>query len=279
MAGPAFRSLSNTTYASRINSAVTLPTGTTDGDILLATLTTAVAASGTVVVTPPAGYTLIDGTDVKDAGNFRGITSLYWKRAATEGGTITFTHATASAQLTVAAVSDCIATGSPVDVYSKNSVTAPTTNGIIAVALGVTTTVYETLLFYIHQNWVGLGTLTPPAGMTERFDGLHYWASEARPTTGATGDRQNDTGNSGGGVKPWAAFLVALKPVVVGGGGGGGGPTMRPVVTVASGGLPVVDVTMTSPAAGLPVTEAPSGVGIAVTKVTEGGVPVTFVTG
>jgi hypothetical protein len=56
------------------------------------------------------------------------------------------------------------------------------------------------------------------------------------------------------------------------------------VITVASGGLPVVDVTATTPKLGMPVTEAVAvnGVkfGIAVTKVTlpAGGLPVTFVT-
>ena len=51
------------------------------------------------------------------------------------------------------------------------------------------------------------------------------------------------------------------------------------VVTVAAGGLPVVDVTATTPKLGLPVTEAANGRGIAVTKVTlpKGGLPVTFV--
>ena len=51
------------------------------------------------------------------------------------------------------------------------------------------------------------------------------------------------------------------------------------VVTVAAGGLPVVDVTATTPKIGMPVTEATNGRGIAVTKVTlpKGGLPVTFV--
>jgi len=39
------------------------------------------------------------------------------------------------------------------------------------------------------------------------------------------------------------------------------------VVTVASGGLPVVDVTATTPKLGVSVTEATNGRGIAVTKV------------
>jgi len=51
------------------------------------------------------------------------------------------------------------------------------------------------------------------------------------------------------------------------------------VVTVAAGGLPVIDVTATKPALGVPVTEAVNGLGISVTKVSlaVGGLPVTYV--
>lgn len=51
-----------------------------------------------------------------------------------------------------------------------------------------------------------------------------------------------------------------------------------PVITVASGGKPVVDVTATGPALGVPVTESTSGYGVPVTKVTlpQQGTPVTF---
>jgi hypothetical protein len=49
-----------------------------------------------------------------------------------------------------------------------------------------------------------------------------------------------------------------------------------PVVTVASGGLPVVDVTATNPSLGMPVTEALNGRGTAVTKGTIGKA-VTFI--
>jgi len=56
-----------------------------------------------------------------------------------------------------------------------------------------------------------------------------------------------------------------------------------PVVTVASGGRPVVDVTASKPLNGRPVTEATNGFGIAVTKVTPAigglaGLAVTYVT-
>ena len=52
----------------------------------------------------------------------------------------------------------------------------------------------------------------------------------------------------------------------------------QPVVTVAAGGLPVVDVTSVAPKTGLPVTEAANGYGIAVTKVVgKPGLPVVYV--
>ena len=49
------------------------------------------------------------------------------------------------------------------------------------------------------------------------------------------------------------------------------------VVTVASGGLPVIDVTATVPKLGIPVTEALGGRGIAITKVAADNIPMTFV--
>jgi hypothetical protein len=50
-----------------------------------------------------------------------------------------------------------------------------------------------------------------------------------------------------------------------------------PVVTKASGGIPVVDVTAVAPLRGLPVTEAANGFGVAVTKVAVYGWPVVYV--
>jgi hypothetical protein len=49
-----------------------------------------------------------------------------------------------------------------------------------------------------------------------------------------------------------------------------------PIVTTASGGLPVVEVAAGKPA--LPITEATNGRGLEVTKVTNGlGLPVVYV--
>jgi len=52
-----------------------------------------------------------------------------------------------------------------------------------------------------------------------------------------------------------------------------------PVVTVAAGGIPVVDVTSIAPKTGMPVTEAANGLGVAVTKVVgKPGLPVVYAT-
>jgi hypothetical protein len=55
----------------------------------------------------------------------------------------------------------------------------------------------------------------------------------------------------------------------------------KAVVTVASGGLPVVDVTASTPKLGLAISEATAVSGVAyglwVTKVAAYGVPVTYV--
>jgi hypothetical protein len=51
-----------------------------------------------------------------------------------------------------------------------------------------------------------------------------------------------------------------------------------PVVTVAAGGVPVVDVSAIAPRTGMPVTEAANGRGVAVTKVVgKPGMPVVYV--
>ena len=49
------------------------------------------------------------------------------------------------------------------------------------------------------------------------------------------------------------------------------------VVTIAAGGLPVIDVTATKPALGVPVTEAVNGIAVTKVSLAVGGLPVTFV--
>jgi hypothetical protein len=202
----AFRSVSNTTYASRTNTTVTAPAGIADDDILVLFMFLGVVG-GAPTPTPPSGFTQIgSGTDVTDPGNFNGKSYVWWKRASSEGSDYTITHTGANTQAVIAAYSGCTTSGSPVDALSSNTGAVSS-----AVATAVTTTVGNTHLLYLAHDWTGSGALTPPTGMGERFDGLVYLADEAISSTGATGDRTQTNGNSAAGEQ-WAAWLVALKP-------------------------------------------------------------------
>ena len=142
------------------------------------------------------------------SGGYKGKLYVYWKRAASEGSSYVFSHTGSFGDLTtqvyVAAYSGCIATGDPVDVFSQNGAST----GSTATYTGVTTTVASTKLVLLGHNWDGTGTLTPPTGTTERFDGVVYSADEDRASAGATGDRTQTLASSA----PWGAFFVALKP-------------------------------------------------------------------
>lgn len=211
-------SSSSTTYASRTNTTVTAPTGIANDDILLAAIFTGRTDSngGLLTPTPPSGFTLIDSTAVSDLSGdkFNGGFFLYWKRAASESGSYTFTHAAASTQAVIQRITGCLASGSPVDVYSKASAGATGTNPTTATS--ITTTAANDLLVWLSHDWEGKGTLSPPTGFTERFDSLIYAADVMQATAGASGSKTQTNGN--GTSNPWAVFLIGLKAAVSGAG-------------------------------------------------------------
>jgi hypothetical protein len=201
---PVFRAVSSTSYAARVDTIVTKPTGTVDGDVLVAGLFVGHGASFSDVVTPPAGWTQIGVTTSVTDNSFYGQFSAYWHRAAADGADYTFSHVDHNTQGVVAAYSGVVPFGLPIDAFSQNIANT----GAIATASGVTTTNPNAKLVYVGHNWDGSAALTPPTGMTERFDGLAYLSDETKVSVGATGDRTQALVSS----NPWAAFLVALKP-------------------------------------------------------------------
>lgn len=207
LANIALRSQSNTTYASRTNTTITAPSGIADGDILLAAIFCGRQSNDPATPTL-SGWTQIGtATLVNDAGGFRGSLFLFYKRASSESGDYTFTHIAMSTQGWMGAFSGAIATGSPIGAASANNGTGSTSTGT-----GITTTVNGSWLLYLAHDWIGGGALSPPSGMTERFDGLVYAATELRATAGATGNRTQTTANASG--DPWAARMVELLPDV-----------------------------------------------------------------
>lgn len=227
----AFRSSTSTTYTSRTNTVVTAPGGIVDGDILILTMALVLAAPP--APTLPAGFTLLTSRGNGVAGlnvNFL----VAWKRAAGESGSYTVTHATATTQVVLAAYSGCVGTGLPVEAVSVNRGI-----GTTATALGITTVSANTMLVYAGHDWQGSGTLTPPTGFTERFDGLVYCADKAQSASGATGNVTLTTANAG--TDPWDTIMLALSTT---GGGGSILTWVGPLGGGANNGTPVQQTRM-----------------------------------
>jgi hypothetical protein len=210
-----FRAVSSIAYGSRASTTINKPTGVIDGDIMLAVVFGGHGTPSVISIGAPAGWTQIGANTSVTAGGFTGKLYLYWKRAASEGASYTFTQTnTHSTQAAILAYSGCLETGDPVDVFSTN-----TGLGSTLTALGVTTTVAAAQLVFAGNDWTGGAVKSPPSGMTERFDDLVYVAGQLLVAAGATGNRTMTSPNLVGDA--WGACLVALKP-------GSAGPVVWP---------------------------------------------------
>ena len=118
---PALRAIDTVTYGSRANTTLNKPTGTVDNDILIASVFQGFSSGSFPDVTPPSGFRMLLQSIryVTDSGFF-GRFLLYWKRAASEGSTYTWTHATSSTQIALTAWSGCVTTGIPIDSWTYN---------------------------------------------------------------------------------------------------------------------------------------------------------------
>ena len=151
--------------------------GVFTGDVMLATIG---VEGGFANVTPPAGWTTVTSIN-STSGNYGQI--VYRKTAAAgEPAYYTFTHSSAVANLSGGIVAyRGVSTANPVDV-SANQANASNTN---VVAPTVTTTTGCARLVGLFSSWAA-SSMTPPAGMTERFDVVTNepaWTStSSRPT-------------------------------------------------------------------------------------------------
>jgi len=163
----------------------------------------------------PAGLPIVDSPLGNNGFGSYGPFKLAWIRAPGEGTSYTITHATGNTQAVVAAYSGCVASGSPIDAYSKNPQIATNTSGVPGAgrANSVTTTVANTKLVFWQHNWDASTTLTPPTGFTERYDHLTYFADKDNAPIGATGNVDQSQASS----SPSSLWLIALKPAAGGG--------------------------------------------------------------
>lgn len=204
----AFRSISSTTYASRTNTIVTAPTGIQNGDILLLVLI--LGASTPPTPTLPSGFSVLSGgpTTITDSG-FSVACRLAWKLASSESGNYTATHATASSQGMMLAISGA---SSATPVSSVNNGTAT-----LGTYTGITTPSNSSLVAGIQVAWdswtgadAGISGTTPT--FTARLDDTNqiYVGTGVLATAGATGSPTQ--GNNNAGAHPWLTFLVAAGP-------------------------------------------------------------------
>lgn len=222
-AAAAHRSDSSTTWATRTNTTCTAPAGIQNGDVLI--LAFAIGENSPPTPTAPSGFALVSGTWPIDVvgGLFHVHFRVWYKIASGESGNYTVTHASASSQCYIKAVSG-----------GSSSQPAATTNsgtGTTTTASTITPSGNDSLVLFVAHDWGSTANaLSPPTGttptFTERLDpgtvaGIMYAADGVLSTAGATGNK-TQTNNSVG-SDPWAASLVVVEAS-----GGGGSPPPPP---------------------------------------------------
>jgi hypothetical protein len=197
------------------------PAGTVAGDVMVAGIA---FNHDSVVITPPAGWTLVRRVDNTDA--ILGLEVHYRVAGASEPASYTWLATTSSTNFRyvvggIQSFSGVDAT-SPINVDAGQCTPQPTPCGSSSLTHAtpdVTTTVADTMLV-THHAYESSNTWTPPTGMTEGFD----QANLATPTTdgmsiegnyqlqaaaGATGAK---TATAAGTSDDGVTHILALKP-------------------------------------------------------------------
>lgn len=221
----AFRAASTLSYGTRTNSTISKPSGVVDGDVLIMQY---VLEGSSPSATAPAGWTVIDDKTI----NAYGVYYRTWvmrRVASSDGASYTWTHSSAYSSATIAAYSGVDGT-TPLDVApSYNSGT-----GTSASASSITTVTAGTMKVVLRTSWDG-NAISPTSGWTERADGPVYYVQElVQAAAGATGSVTLDSGNYGG-VSPWGAWLIALRPASGGSNPGTAALTVPKATLTAAG--------------------------------------------
>lgn len=195
--------------------AVTKPTGLTDGDVLITTMATDVAAG-----TPPSGFTTI-GSATTAASERVTVAYKVVTTASGEPASYTWTGQSGRTSISITAFSGVDNT-TPIDMAATTSVS--TTPCSLS---NTTVTNAALLLAMCVGDWSTAG-MTVPASMTQLFNlgspGRRVaGAYESQATAGATGTK-SFTGSAG---LSMAGILFALRPA--------GGPTTHALASTGTG--------------------------------------------
>ncbi len=220
--------------SSSSRSSITLarPAGTQPGDVMVASI----VVNDDDVITAPAGWALVRQDRIVDV-----IRQALYVRAATASEPASFQWALPGSRRAAGGITTYSGVDpvNPVDVHDAQ-VQATATTAVTAPS--VTTTVPDTLL--VHFAAVNAeGTLTPPAGMAERWEAASPNSSNTRDAlasssdvlhspAGPTGARTATASAAGRGI----GAVLALRPAVT-----GPPDTTAPETTISSGPSGTVD--------------------------------------
>ena len=200
-----FRAVVTVAAATRTNTTFTKPTGTVDGDIVKVAL----ATSAGVTVTPPSGWAEVVGSPVTYAAGAVDA-HIYEHRAASDGASYTFTHASDLTNGLAASWGGGAASGAIDDVN-------PVTNsgsGATVTGSAISPTTAACLLILIFFGDGTASSSTTPTGMTERQDLAGATIAVALDdqslvSSGSTGTRTSTITS-----QAWASFMMVVKPLV-----------------------------------------------------------------
>lgn len=206
MASPVCRTPASTAgAASAANLTINRPTGTVDGDILLA----GISKDNTATVTAPSGWTEILSPEISNSY----YSSVWWKRAASEPTSWTWTFTSIWRTGFAVAISGGVGSGTALDPDPTAAwVTAASTGSLTTNS--ITTATVDTLLAAIHTAVGFSPPWTPGSSMTEivAFDEVHLQVL-AQAASGATGGKSAGQGTT---ISPMKAVLLAVASVAAG---------------------------------------------------------------
>jgi hypothetical protein len=177
----AYRSGSTAGNSSGGNLTITKPSGTADGDILIAVCYNEISASAW---TPPAGWAQWGTGQVDNLNNC--WVNVYWKRASSEGADYTFSIATTWRIIAMAAFSGAIASGNPID----GTPTGYQDNTSAVTAASITTTANNSMRVVGTGNVNGTDINVGTSGMTQgaELGGTEIWYV-IQASAGASGSK------------------------------------------------------------------------------------------
>ncbi len=190
--GPQVRSSASATAGAGVaDLAIARPSGSQPGDVLLAVA--AHQGGSTRNMTPPSGWTAIQGADVYEGGNAR-IHAWYHVASSSEPASYTFTTTGGTPWSSAGGIMAISGADPLAPIAAAGGASTGSTNTINLTAPSITTTMPDTLLVYggaVNQP----ALFTPPQLMTERWDlstaATYNVATEAAvrgfATAGATG--------------------------------------------------------------------------------------------